>query len=121
MKPATIPAGDFPIIEKRTFDLHQPSKISVRGSLVSESQYCVRDSDQDIIGHTNNASYLEWASNILTSQSISYSKIEANYTGESFTGDEVSIRLLKEDEGSKLSVEVLNPENQQIFKLKASH
>ena len=117
MEPAAIPNIEFPIIEHRAFDLPQPSKIKVMGPIITEHRYRIRDSDLDIIGHTNNAVYLEWASNILKESAITYRKIEANYTGESFAGQEVVIRLLG-NEGLTPSLEVLNHEAQKIFKLR---
>jgi len=117
MKPTPILNEDFPTVAKRGFEVPQPSKIKVDGEIIVEKQYIVRDSDLDIIGHTNNATYLEWTSNILKDNNVnSYSRVEANYTGESFTGQQVTIQLLK-NEQSSYSVQVLNHEEMNIFKL----
>jgi len=117
MKPAKIPDGDFPIIENRPIDLPQPSKLKLSGDAMAKFQYQVQDSDLDIIGHSNNASYLEWASNIIDRNKFDYYQIDANYTGESFKDDEISISLLQSSISERF-VEILNKDQKSLFKCK---
>lgn len=117
MKPISISSTDLPIIETRDFLLPQPRKIKVSGTEIVKNIYRVRESDLDIIGHTNNATYLEWASNMFSDLLPGFSKIEANYTGESFAGQQVTISLLK-DEEHRYAVDVINHKDQSIFRLK---
>ncbi len=115
MKPATIPDGKFPIIDKRDFDLPQPSKIKIKGDVVKAMEYQIRDNDLDVIGHTNNAIYLEWVANMIADQQIPLKRINANYTGESLIGQDMVINLLQDDQ-SAYSIEVLNHEGENIFR-----
>jgi len=116
-KPSTIPDGDFPVIEKRAFEVPQPYKLKLSGDEISKNTYSVRDSDLDIIGHTNNASYLEWAANNIDRRKFDYHRIDANYTGESFKGDEISISLLKSSDSERI-IEISNHSQKSLFKCK---
>jgi len=118
MKPTAIPDGGFPVILNRSFDLPEAKKIKIDGEVISNIECLVKDSDLDIIGHTNNATYLQWASDMLVSGAIDFNLIEANYTGESFAGQKVAIHLLKDD-FAQYGVEVLNQDGRSIFKLNA--
>lgn len=117
IKPAAIPEGDYPIIPHRDIELPEPTKLRRSGDKVASKNYTVSESDLDIIGHTNNASYLQWVSNALTGHSISYNRIDANYTGESFLDQEVSIDILQSENG-ETSVEVVNTSDACIFNIK---
>lgn len=116
MKPATIPEGDFPVLEERPINVPQPKKIKLSGEVIDEQKYIVRNSDLDIIGHTNNASYLEWATNKITDQNFNFNALHVNYTGESFKGEEITIESLI-SKPSELQVQMSNKDSNGIFKV----
>ncbi|MBT8219709.1 MAG: hypothetical protein KJP00_07790 [Bacteroidia bacterium] len=115
-KPIAYPAGDFPIVEERDFDLPRPYKFRLSGEPIASQTYTVRDSDLDIIGHTNNAIYLEWVTNAIHSMEIDIQKIDANYVGESFLGEEIAITILGNEDG-KHAATITNSKDLELFRM----
>ncbi|TDQ18469.1 acyl-ACP thioesterase [Algoriphagus boseongensis] len=76
----------------------QPGKISLSGELISEEKIQVRNSDLDLYHHVNNTSYIRWVENALAAQDWFPQEISINYLAECLSGDQVELKLFKDEE-----------------------
>lgn len=114
MKPVAFPVGDFPIVPDYMNDLPEPKKIKVEGAPIKTTTVMVRKSDLDVIGHSNNVSYLAWTENEINELEAPY-QLDANYTGESHLGDVITIE--KTESTSSQAIRMLNAEDKLLFKV----
>ncbi|MGB1242930.1 MAG: hypothetical protein ACPG49_10440, partial [Chitinophagales bacterium] len=100
-KPARVVGNQIPVLADKIPACGKSSKLSKVTEFEHSTDYQVKYSDLDMVGHVNNVKYMEWMVDHLFSIEGDFrpSKLEMNFVSETLFEEKVVIKSKRLEEG----------------------